>query len=178
MLFKIQELDRKPIPFSVSYPPGALDLPAKPWRQVGDVQTEGIAELSSETLSEIRVRGSFQVRLETECDRCAEIARLDLDQRFQLLYQPIEMAPETNELEISEAQEEVGYYESNGVDLKDVLRESILLELPMHALCRPECQGVCPQCGINRNQGSCQCAEEKVDDRWASLKALSGKPAE
>jgi uncharacterized protein len=121
------------------------------------------------------VKGTVQGLFESECDRCLDRAVLPLRQEFRLLYQPIALAPTTTELEIEEKGEEVGYYERDGVALEDVLREVILLELPMHALCQPDCQGVCAQCGTNWNLADCTCAEAKLDDRWEALKGLSLK---
>jgi uncharacterized protein len=58
------------------------------------------------------------------------------------------------------------------MELAEILREHILLSLPMHAICREECAGICPQCGQNRNTGTCACTEQLVDDRWAALRNL------
>ncbi len=56
--------------------------------------------------------------------------------------------------------------------MQDVLREQVLLAVPLKAVCREECKGICPQCGRNRNQESCQCAPELPDPRWDALKEL------
>jgi uncharacterized protein len=66
----------------------------------------------------------------------------------------------------------VSYYEGDGLDLADVVREQVLLALPMQKLCRPDCQGICPVCGVNRNETTCQCKLQQVDERWAALKNL------
>jgi len=58
------------------------------------------------------------------------------------------------------------------LDLEPMARDAVLLELPLAPLCSPECQGLCPTCGADRNQGDCGCAPQKVDDRWAALDAL------
>ena len=60
----------------------------------------------------------------------------------------------------------------NSVDLSEPLREIILLSLPMHAVCRPDCRGLCPQCGQNLNFGQCDCQKEEIDPRLAILKQL------
>ncbi len=67
---------------------------------------------------------------------------------------------------------EMGFYEGDGVDLNDVLREFVLLSLPMQRLCRAECKGICPVCGQNRNLNQCQCQAETSDDRWSALKSI------
>ncbi len=57
------------------------------------------------------------------------------------------------------------------IDLEAMVHDSVLLELPIAPLCRAECQGLCPICGIDRNESSCDCAPER-DNRWATLDAL------
>lgn len=58
------------------------------------------------------------------------------------------------------------------VDLAPPLREHILLDLPLHPLCRPDCRGLCSQCGANLNETQCDCSQEEIDPRLAALKAL------
>ena len=58
------------------------------------------------------------------------------------------------------------------MELDEVLREFVLLALPMQKLCSEGCKGICPVCGQNRNQQSCDCQTAPVDDRWAALKQL------
>ena len=58
------------------------------------------------------------------------------------------------------------------IDLVPPLREHILLDLPLHPLCRPDCRGLCSQCGANLNETQCDCSQEEIDPRLAVLKAL------
>ncbi len=58
------------------------------------------------------------------------------------------------------------------IDLAVLAREALLLELPLAPLCAEGCRGLCPQCGADRNQTSCQCAVEEADPRWAALEGL------
>jgi uncharacterized protein len=76
------------------------------------------------------------------------------------------------EVELAEADLEVGFYQGNGVQLEDALKEQILLALPMRSLCRPDCKGLCPQCGQNRNLVQCGCPPQVADIRWAALEGL------
>lgn len=172
MFFSLKDLEQKPKRFELRFEPGEMEFVGSQWRQTTPLLTEGVAELMNETLSEIRVRGRFQVTLESDCDRCLEPAPVAMEQSFSLLYRPEEFAPGSEEVEIAGEESEVGFYQGDGVDLKDILRELILLGLPMHALCREDCAGICPQCGTNRNHNPCDCASKKTDDRWAALKNL------
>jgi uncharacterized protein len=58
------------------------------------------------------------------------------------------------------------------IDLEPLARETLLLELPLAPLCRPECRGLCPTCGVDRNQTDCECAPAPRDPRWDALDAL------
>jgi uncharacterized protein len=60
------------------------------------------------------------------------------------------------------------------LDEKEIVKEQFLLNIPMHPLCREECQGLCPQCGKNWNKGPCQCHPELVKEPSALAKALAG----
>ncbi|HVT42533.1 MAG TPA: DUF177 domain-containing protein [Acidimicrobiales bacterium] len=57
------------------------------------------------------------------------------------------------------------------IDLGPLVRDAIVLELPMAPLCRDDCAGLCPQCGANRNEGDCGCVAPR-DPRWANLDVL------
>jgi uncharacterized protein len=58
------------------------------------------------------------------------------------------------------------------MDLTEPVRQALLVALPMKPLCREDCQGICPQCGANRNEVHCEHSEESTDDRWSGLRAL------
>lgn len=58
------------------------------------------------------------------------------------------------------------------LDLTDALREQILLDLPMRPLCRPDCRGLCIECGSNLNEEPCDCVQETIDPRLVGLKEL------
>ena len=58
------------------------------------------------------------------------------------------------------------------VDLEPLIRDALLLELPAVPLCRPDCQGLCPRCGVDHNLTSCDCVDAEPDPRWAALRAL------
>ena len=61
--------------------------------------------------------------------------------------------------------------EGDFLDLLPMVHDVVLLELPIAPLCRPECKGLCPFCGVDRNEVACTCATER-DERWATLDAL------
>jgi uncharacterized protein len=58
------------------------------------------------------------------------------------------------------------------LDLRPVVRELVLLDAPTTPLCRPDCAGLCPQCGTDRNAQACACQPPAADSRWSALDAL------
>jgi uncharacterized protein len=62
--------------------------------------------------------------------------------------------------------------EDDVIDLEPMVRDALLLELPLAPLCRDDCAGLCPTCGANRNDEPCDCAEAEPDPRWAALRSL------
>jgi uncharacterized protein len=80
--------------------------------------------------------------------------------------------PVEEEVELRDEDLDTAYYREHVLDLAEMLREQFYLALPMQPLCRPDCQGLCPECGIDRNLDTCQCKTEWVDPRLSVLKAL------
>ncbi|MGH9060725.1 MAG: YceD family protein [Acidimicrobiales bacterium] len=63
------------------------------------------------------------------------------------------------------------------LDLEPLGHDAVLLELPLAPLCRPDCKGLCPACGADRNAVGCGCDTALVDPRWAALDQLRGDTA-
>jgi uncharacterized protein len=172
VFLSVNELELRKARFSVGVPPGKIDFGEQNLRQVTPLEAEGTAELLGNTLGEIRVRGHLKVEMEGECDRCLEQSRFPLDSDFDLYYRPAKFDDAGAEVAITPAETEVAFYEGGGIELNDILREYVLLSLPMQKVCRETCLGICPVCGQNRNLRQCGCHQERVDDRWAALKNL------
>lgn len=171
MLFHIRDLGLRPALFDLELAPGVIDFLDPKIRQTGPLKVKGKAELVSASLDEIRVKGHVTVPMDTDCDRCLEPASCPVEGDFELIYRPVaDGYGEETAIDAGEA--EMGFYEGDGVELNDVLREFVLLSLPMQKLCRADCKGICPVCGQNRNLKECQCQAEASDDRWAALKSI------
>jgi len=140
----------------------------------------GVAELLPHSDGEVRIQGKYTVEMESQCDRCLGTARFPLDAAFDLFYRPVSDLADEEEVEIDEGEAEIGFYEGGGLDLADVLREQILLALPMQRVCSEECKGMCAVCGKNRNETTCDCKVESTDNRWeTALRNLElGSPDE
>jgi uncharacterized protein len=170
MFISTKEMHLGKVRFHETFQPGAIDFLDEQLRQATPLQADGAAELAASPM-EVRVKGHLTVRMEAECDRCLETTAFPIDTDFELFYQPAgNLAGE--EIEVEDAASDLGFYQGDGLDLADVLREQILLSLPMQRICREDCKGICPVCGQNRNQVACECHQELRDDRWAKLKNL------
>jgi len=169
VFFSVRDLEVRKAHFDVAISAGEIDY-VEGLRQAGPLQAEGTAELLGNTLGEIRVKGRLKVAMEAECDRCLEKAVFPIDSEFDLFYRPADTGPSGDEVAISDAESEIGFYAGGGVDLKEILREYILLSMPMQRVCRESCLGMCPVCGQNRNVRACACSQQAVDDRWAALR--------
>jgi len=167
----VRELELRPAEFTVEIPPGEIDYLDVKLRQNGPLKAAGKAELVLGSLEEIRVSGHISVQMEADCDRCLEPAALPVESDFVLYYRPV-AEDYGGEAEVGSDEAEMGFYEGAGVELNDVLREQILLALPMQRVCQESCKGICPVCGQNRNLKDCDCHAETSDDRWAALKML------
>lgn len=171
MFLSIRDMEVRKLRFETAYPPGEIDFFDNQLRQATPLEINGTAELIPAT-EEIRVRGRLKVRMEADCDRCLAAAEHEIGADFDLFYRPESTAIRREEVELDAGETEIGYYSGGGLELKEVLREQVLLALPMQRICRQDCKGICPVCGQNRNDAECGCAPRPVDERWAVLKNL------
>jgi uncharacterized protein len=171
MFLSVQDLELRKIEFDTSFAPGEIDL-LDELTQKGPLKVAGSAELVN-SLDEIRVLGHLEGSLTGDCDRCQERIVVPVDCRFDLLYVP-DLETETgDEIEIDTKDTEIGFYQGDGLELVDIVREQVLLSLPLQRLCSEECKGLCALCGQNRNMKDCKCRVTQTDERWAGLKSIS-----
>jgi uncharacterized protein len=180
MEFKVIELEKEPIEFDLQFQPGSIDYGDEAV-QSGPLSTSGRAEVLHEhrgpkqIVSDIRLKGSFAGNFEQPCARCVEPVPISLQGDFDLIFRPVGADSGPQERSITAEETEIGYYQKDSLSLEDVLREQVLLSLPARTLCKPDCKGLCPRCGQNRNTDSCSCEQEASDPRWEALAGLRGK---
>jgi uncharacterized protein len=124
-----------------------------------------------------RLEGHLRAELELACSRCLEPYRFTVDTDFDQRYLPFSAASTELESEVQEDDLETSYYRDDQIDLDELMREQFYLALPMKPLCRDDCRGLCPQCGMNLNTGTCNCSPVWEDPRLAALKAIKEKNA-
>jgi uncharacterized protein len=121
---------------------------------------------------DVLVRGHFSGSLKLGCGRCLEPFTAPVAADFDLLLVPGPQAAGPEEVELAAADLDRDFYTDEVVDLESILREQIILALPLKPLCAETCQGLCPRCGANRNQEACNCPPEKPASPLAELAKL------
>ena len=127
--------------------------------------------------------GTFRGHVVVACSRCLEPMRIEIDDPLRVTFMPRHEMPaeEGAESEAADADDEGAQvneedldlfpYEGEAIDLEPLFREQFVLAIPFSPLCREDCKGLCPQCGIDRNTATCTC-EKPIDPRLAALKGL------
>lgn len=180
MFIKIKDLELRKLEFDETFQPGIIDL-GEEVSQVSPVAAKGRAELIREhrghndTVDDIRLVGNFKTEVEVRCARCLEPVDNSVSEDFDLIYRPLGVDAKGEEASISRDETEIGYYQGEGLLLEDVLKEQILLALPVKQVCKENCKGLCPHCGTNLNAGKCDCVSGMADPRWNALEAIRNK---
>jgi uncharacterized protein len=180
MFIEIRELELHPVDFKEKFAAGVIDL-GPDMRQLTPLLTSGRAQLVTEhhgkheSIEDIRLNGEFSTRLEFACARCLEPVEEDVSKSFDLLYRPQGVDAGKEEISVTAAEAEIGYYQGQGLLLEDALREQVLLSIPLKAVCREDCKGLCPHCGTNLNNEQCSCEQNFRDPRWSALEDLRNK---
>lgn len=102
------------------------------------------------------------------CARCLGTYAFTLESDFDVVLVPASQAGDRDDADAAE----LGVYEGDEVDLTPLVREQLVLALPTRPLCREDCQGLCPECGANRNETRCRCTGAPADLRLAVLHQL------
>jgi uncharacterized protein len=164
----LKDLARDKVAIQGSFEPGAVDFSAENLKQVAPLAWNATAERVGE---EVRIAGSLQTTLETSCSRCLEPARCDVSKQFDLFFRQRDefMFDEDDEIELTEKDTRTAFFSGTQLAIGDILREQVLLALPMKTLCRLDCKGLCPTCGTNLNVKSCTCPKEQFNPNMDAL---------
>jgi uncharacterized protein len=144
-------------------------MPGPPPLQVLDTAVPDDAEVDVDTLLEavsdgILATGAARAPWRSECRRCLRAVTGDAEVEFRELFVAEPTEGETWPLRHEQ------------VDLEPLIREALLLALPLAPLCGDDCRGLCPTCGADLNEGACDCASDHRDPRWAALDVLRSEP--
>lgn len=115
--------------------------------------------------------GHLSTMVGLTCSRCLRVFSLKIEEDFRVAYQRKERTLE-GEHELMAGELDVEFLEGDEIDVNNLIRENIILGLPLQPLCIENCQGLCPKCGQNLNEGHCQCVRQGEDPRFQILKKL------
>ncbi|HEY0428316.1 MAG TPA: DUF177 domain-containing protein [Pyrinomonadaceae bacterium] len=157
------------MPFSFSIQPAEIDLENDGVNLKSAVLVEG--ELKK-GIVQTDVSGTISALTLVECTRCLTEIEQNLEFSFDATFVFPENFTEAKEAELKDADLNVSILETSEIDLSELAREQILLNLPEQVLCTEDCKGLCEKCGANRNLINCNCEEKEIDPRWSALKNL------
>ncbi|MEU3555060.1 YceD family protein [Streptomyces fragilis] len=135
-------------------------------------------ELRMESVLEgVLVTGTARAKAEGECVRCLEPLERQLVADFQEMFSYPDAddrgRPKADAGDDAEDDEDTLYLEDGMFDLEPVLRDAVVLALPMQPVCQEDCPGLCPECGV-RLADDPDHHHDAVDIRWAALQGLAG----
>jgi len=118
------------------------------------------------------VKGLVRTRLRVHCGRCLEDFERALEGDLKIYADTRSRRDGRTNEETREEDLGIVYHDGQYLDLSDEVRQVLLVEVPWNPVCKSECRGLCPTCGIDRNVDSCRCDEDQIDSRWGALQKL------
>jgi len=175
MQFNVAQLLRQPIGATRHY---EIDEPAG----ISDPDLTLIGPIRGEatllrTQRGVLVTANLHQVVQVQCSRCLASVDVPLDIKVEEEFFPsIDLktgAPISWDAEGEEVDDAVLIDEKHILDLREVVRQELLVNLPIRILCREDCAGICPTCGADRNTEPCTCEQMEGDPRWAALADLA-----
>lgn len=178
LVITVREVPPEGRPIDVALDPGAVHLEGEDEFTLEGGNLSGRVEKGEDEA--VHFRGRLRARQGLHCGRCLEAFVHELDEDLDLFFMPHAAEAgadeEEQDVELSDREMVVAYYDKDRIDLGEMVREQMLLAVPLRRLCREDCRGLCPSCGVNRNTGTCDCQPaETVDERLAPLRKLFDK---
>jgi len=109
------------------------------------------------TGSLVLVTGDIKAALKLQCSRCLVDVTLPVDVEVEEEFRIEKIGDSVQVLPLDDADVETELIKDNILDIQEVIRQDLLLEVPIKPLCRPDCGGLCPTCGENLNLRKCAC---------------------
>ena len=130
-----------------------------------------IIGLKRNGVDRVLLAGEIRTTIAFDCDRCLENYSFDLDSSFKLdLEYSAGNRLEPAEHEVSPSEMDMIYLQEPVIDIFEILSQQVFLMIPGKHLCRESCKGLCPRCGANLNEETCDCKQELTSSPFAILK--------
>ena len=124
------------------------------------------------TQRSVLVKCALNTEVELTCNRCLSQFRHPLKIKFEEEFLPTVDVASGAPLPLPEETSAFTIDEHHSIDLTEAIRQYAVMAVPMKALCKEDCAGLCQKCGQNLNQGKCDCPEQEPDPRWSALTKL------
>lgn len=111
----------------------------------------------------LKLNARLKLQYSVKCHRCLKNIDKNID---------IKIKEDIFNRNNSKAEDEAYFYEGNYLEIDDILKDNIILNLPMKQLCKEDCKGICPRCGVDLNYEECRCTQQELDSRMEILKKL------
>lgn len=155
--------------FDFTLEPNRIDLESDAAKIIDVVKVVGKLKKG---IVQTDIEGDVSTVLEVECTRCLREVKTPLEISFKVGFVSEEHYTKEKEAEVNVADLEISISENDKINLTEVVREQILLNLPDQIFCQENCRGLCQKCGANRNLVNCNCEKKEIDPRWSALKNL------
>ncbi|HKP69920.1 MAG TPA: DUF177 domain-containing protein [Pyrinomonadaceae bacterium] len=169
MIIDLTQIEDSPRRFDFATSAGDLGLEESNVKFVSEIRASGEVE---KRIAQINASGRITADAEIDCTRCLKAVPQNLSIDFSVSFVTPEHFAADKEREIASEDLDTDVLDADKLDLKDVVREQVLLNLPEQLFCRPDCKGLCPECGADSNLIDCDCDSDRTDPRWAALKNL------
>ncbi len=147
---------------SLSFELEPFEFEGEEIRAIEKVSVEGVAISENDV---IVINASIKTKLKLNCSRCLDTfiypIDIDIEERF------------TNDIDLQ--QDGTMFVEGDSLDITEIIENCIISTLPIKRLCKDDCKGLCPECGVNKNVENCSCLDYDVDIRLAKLRELFGE---
>jgi uncharacterized protein len=127
---------------------------------------------------EVFVKGTVKSLLELECSRCLKVFPFESELSVDVVYRPLEELRGEERHEIKDDELDTDFYEGDELDIDGLVKEQIILSIPLKPLCSEACRGICPSCGTDLGTDTCSCETKETDPRLEILKQLFDKGKE
>ena len=185
MLVKIEEIQTGGLTLKEPMPVSLLQAALAQVPGLGFVAEQGFTLKARLTRVSggVLLTAKFTVQVKAPCKRCVDDVHLEIPVEFTLNLVPAARrveagpkgeddgrTPQAGSFVLAAADEEP--FDGKRIDLDPILREQVLLALPVSVVCREECRGLCPVCGQELNEKECGCERKVPDPRLAALKDI------
>ncbi|MGB9497145.1 MAG: YceD family protein [Dissulfuribacterales bacterium] len=121
---------------------------------------------------DVHLKGKIAALIVLKCDRCLEEYNNKIDASFFYEFVPGQLTDKENEVTLGSKDMEVSFYNGAKIQIGEIFREQILLQIPMRHVCSEDCKGICPGCGAELNREKCRCRKATLENPFSVLKKL------